>query len=150
MKMRVWIAAATVLVVPALVMGQDTVPREYVGPLSHPEEFRWQSWQRERQPQVNTALRDVINEGADLFNLQADHAGCYRLYQGSLVALKPMLEPWQKRFVDKALTDAPTKTTSAEKAYCLREAIDRIRTEAAAPGEELLLAMPERGDVTSK
>ncbi|HEX3313897.1 MAG TPA: hypothetical protein VHR72_03345 [Gemmataceae bacterium] len=122
MNVRLWIAAA-LLVVSSIAPGQESGPTP-----------------------VSLALRDVINEGADLFNQQADHAGCYRLYQGSLVAIRPMLETWQKRYVDEALTQASAKTTSAEKAYCLREAIDRIRAEAGTPGEELLRAMPERVD----
>ena len=127
MNVRLWIAAA-LLVATSVAMGQQPRPTP-----------------------VSLALRDVINEGADLFNQQADHAGCYRLYQGSLVAIRPMLEPWQKRYVDEAFTEAATKTTSAEKAYCLREAIDRIRAEAVTPGEELLRAVPERVDaITSK
>src|SRR5437868_6909937 len=31
------------------------------------------------QTALHKALRDVINTGADLFNLQGDYAGCYRL-----------------------------------------------------------------------
>jgi hypothetical protein len=95
-------------------------------------------------------LREVINEGADLFNQQGDYAGCYRLFQGSLLALRPMLEPWQQRYVESALVEAAAKTTSAEKAYRLREAIDRIRAEAGTPGEELLLAMPERVEESAR
>ena len=37
------------------------------------------------------SLRDVINNGAKIFNEQGDHAGCYRLYQGSLLSVRPFL-----------------------------------------------------------
>ena len=36
-------------------------------------------------------LRDVINRGDDLYN-GGDWAGCYRLYEGALLAVKPQLE----------------------------------------------------------
>jgi hypothetical protein len=148
MNVRPWIAAA-LLVVPSFANGQDVVPREMLsrdfdGTFEEQRERRAQ--RQHRHTQMASTLREVINEGADLFNLQADYAGCYRLYQGSLVAIRPMLEHWQKRYVQEALTDAAVKATSAEKAYCLREAIDRIRAEAATPGEELLRAQPVRVD----
>jgi hypothetical protein len=57
-----------------------------------------------------------------------------------------MLESWQTRYVEEALVEAATMPSSAEKAYRLREAIDRLRAEAQTPGEELLRALPTRGD----
>src|SRR5438067_1415154 len=42
--------------------------------------------------EIYASLRTVINQGADIFNLQGDHVGCYRLYQGALVAVKPLLK----------------------------------------------------------
>ena len=36
-------------------------------------------------------LRDVINHGADLYN-SGDWAGCYRLYEGALMAVRPLLD----------------------------------------------------------
>src|SRR5208282_4559731 len=41
--------------------------------------------------QLYEVLKSVINEGADLYNKQGDHAGCYRLYQGSLLTVQPLL-----------------------------------------------------------
>src|SRR5262245_39489144 len=40
---------------------------------------------------VYKTLRDVINRGADLYNA-GDTAGCYRLYEGALLALRPLLD----------------------------------------------------------
>ena len=43
---------------------------------------------------------DVINNGAKIFNENGDHAGCYRLYQGSLLSVRPFLvADLQKRIV---------------------------------------------------
>src|SRR5438552_15836859 len=47
--------------------------------------------QKALDKQIRASLAKVINTGADLFN-EGDRAGCYRLYQGSLLTLRPMLE----------------------------------------------------------
>src|SRR5207244_3687333 len=45
---------------------------------------------------VYRALTEVINKGADLYNGTSDSpndpAGCYHLWQGALMALKPLLD----------------------------------------------------------
>lgn len=78
---------------------------------------------------IHRSLRDVINLGADLFNLQADHAGCYRLYQGSLIAIKPVLRVPQQAEVEKALAEAEKQANFADRAHRLRVAIDAIREQ---------------------
>ena len=47
---------------------------------------------------VYKTLRDVINEGADMYNAQGryknmdrDYAGCYHLYEGALMVAKPSM-----------------------------------------------------------
>src|SRR6516225_998303 len=48
--------------------------------------------------QVYKTLREVINRGADLYN-SGDQNGCYRLYEGALLALQPLVDhhpDWQK------------------------------------------------------
>jgi hypothetical protein len=79
---------------------------------------------------LNKSLRDVINTGADLFNLQGDHAGCYRLYQGSLLSIKPFLKPEMQSGIDNALAAAERMATFAERAHHLRGVIDAIRRQA--------------------
>ncbi|HEV3202793.1 MAG TPA: hypothetical protein VGY77_00350, partial [Gemmataceae bacterium] len=46
-------------------------------------------------------LRTIINSGADLYN-RGDHNGCYRLFQGALMALGPQLDsyPDLKKTID--------------------------------------------------
>src|SRR6516162_8792804 len=36
-------------------------------------------------------MRDVINRGADLYN-DGDVSGCYRLWEGALMAVRPLLK----------------------------------------------------------
>src|SRR5271168_3982945 len=57
-------------------------------------------------------LKNVINTGADVYNLRAEdrdmytrennRASCYRIYQGSLLSLEPLLghHPELQKFID--------------------------------------------------
>src|ERR1043166_352689 len=49
------------------------------------------------------SLRDVINYGAELFNKQADHAGCYRVYQGALISIRPFMAPAMRKRIDAGI-----------------------------------------------
>lgn len=93
------------------------------------------------------SLRDVINTGADLFNLQADYSGCFRVFQGSLLSIKPLLSPDMQREVDQAFARAEKKTTFADRSYELRAVLDRIRDKVKPAGvvteNRPLNALPE-------
>jgi hemoglobin len=84
---------------------------------------------------VYRALTEVINKGADLYNGTADNpndpAGCYHLWQGALMALKPLLDyqpEWQKA-IDAGLTEAETTPQMKARAWVLRRVIDKIRED---------------------
>lgn len=76
------------------------------------------------------SLRDVINNGADLFNNQRDYAGCYRLYQGALLSVRPFLTSDLQTKVDAALANAARMPSMADRSFELRAAIDAIRDHA--------------------
>src|SRR5947208_2842486 len=69
---------------------------------------------------LREALRDVINTGADLFNKYGDQAGCYRLYQGALLAVKPFLAPGVQAEIDTAIAEAEKLPKFADRAFSLR------------------------------
>jgi hypothetical protein len=73
-------------------------------------------------------FRDVINRGADLYN-SGDTAGCYRLYEGALLTVQPLLDhrPELQQAVAKALADAANTPQQFERAFVLRHVIDRLR-----------------------
>jgi hemoglobin len=75
-------------------------------------------------------LFDVINQGADIYNV-GNHEGCYRLYQGSLMTLTPLLDhrPELQKAIAAALADAQRTPAAADKAFVLRRALDRIRAD---------------------
>jgi truncated hemoglobin YjbI len=84
---------------------------------------------------VYRALTEAINKGADLYNGTADSpndpAGCYRLWQGALLALKPLLDyqpEWQKA-IDAGLAEAETTPQMKARAWVLRRVMDKIRED---------------------
>jgi hypothetical protein len=87
--------------------------------------------------QIHDSLKVVINTGADLFNggpmrnLARNPAGCYYLYQGSLLTLKPLLghHPDLQKAVDTALDEAERNPDLRERAYILRDMLGDIRTK---------------------
>jgi hypothetical protein len=78
---------------------------------------------------LRDALKEVINTGAELFNKYGDQAGCYRLYQGSLITVKPFLTPAMQKEIDAALADAEKQPRVSDRAFVLRKTIDSIRTQ---------------------
>jgi hemoglobin len=84
---------------------------------------------------VYRALTEVINKGADLYNGTADSpndpAACYRLWQGALLALKPLLDhqpEWQKA-IDAGLAEAEGTAQMRARAWVLRRVMDKIRED---------------------
>jgi truncated hemoglobin YjbI len=77
---------------------------------------------------VYDTLRDVINHGADLYNA-GDVNACYRLYEGSLMTLKPLLgyRPALQKAIDTGLATARANANLDRRAFDLRAVIDRIR-----------------------
>ncbi len=80
---------------------------------------------------LRDALKDVVNTGAELFNKDGDHAGCYRLYQGALLSLKPFLESATQKEIEDALGGAEKLPRFSDRAFALRKMINTIRSEAA-------------------
>ncbi len=97
---------------------------------------------------VYDLLKDVINTGADVYNARAEdrdiylrennRAGCYRIYQGALLTLQPLLNhhPDLQKVIDNSIAKAATQSSMAEKAFALREALDEIRRKLRPGGVE--------------
>ncbi len=85
---------------------------------------------------LNQTARDVINAGARLFNEQGDHAGCYRLYQGSLLTMRPFVPPDLQASIDKGLASAERMDTYADRSFELRRVLDEIRSKTKADGDD--------------
>jgi Carboxypeptidase regulatory-like domain len=102
--------------------------------------------------QLNEALKEVHNRGADLYN-SGDPNGCYRLFQGALLAVKPLLSHQAKAqdLIDKGLKEAELEPKIALRAFKLHETIEAVRSQlrvdkpAAAPGAGLSTGTPPSG-----
>ena len=79
---------------------------------------------------IHASLREVINHGANLYN-QGDWNGCYHLWEGSLMSIKPMLRTRAKlqETIDTALATAKQDPMLWHRAWVLRTALDQVRSE---------------------
>jgi hypothetical protein len=77
-----------------------------------------------------TTLRDVINRGADLYN-SGDWAGCYRLYEGALMAIRPLLahRTEMQKAIGDGLRNAEAEPVLYNRAFVLRRVIDKVRAD---------------------
>jgi hypothetical protein len=81
---------------------------------------------------LQDTLRDVLNRGADLYNsVPGDVNGCYRLFEGALMAVKPMLRhrPELQKAIEGALASAEREPVMWRRAFALRGVIVKIRRE---------------------
>ena len=85
---------------------------------------------------LNNSLRDVINAGAKMFNEQGDHAGCYRLYQGSLLSVRPFLAADLQKKIDQGIANSEKLGAFADRAFELRRVLDEIRDKTKTGGGE--------------
>jgi truncated hemoglobin YjbI len=88
-------------------------------------------------------LRDVINRGAALFN-SGDQAGCYRLFEGALLAVRPLLahRPDLQKAIAEGLTGAEQDPQMRRRAFVLRDVLDKVRDEVNPRGKAAAGAPP--------
>ena len=68
---------------------------------------------------LNQTLKEVIDSGAKIFNDNGDHAGCYRMWQGSLMSIRPFVPADMKASIDKSLAGAKSSTiTRTRRSSC--------------------------------
>ncbi|MBM4068322.1 MAG: hypothetical protein FJ271_05185 [Planctomycetes bacterium] len=80
---------------------------------------------------IYLVLRDVANRGAHLFNKQNDWPGCYRVYEGGLITVKPFLahRPDLQKAIDDGIQNAESLNQAIQRAFALRKVIDAIRED---------------------
>jgi hemoglobin len=78
-------------------------------------------------------LRGLIDHGANLYN-QGDWNGCYRLWEGALTTLKPLLDhrPKLQEAIEKGVADARQDPALWHRAWVLRPVLDKIRADINA------------------
>ena len=86
------------------------------------------TWSREFGIALDRATYAAINAGVTLFN-QGDVTGCYRLYQGTLLGLGPIVKGQSdvlSAAIDAAMTEADAIPAVVDKAMALRKVLDRL------------------------
>ncbi|MFO0965994.1 MAG: hypothetical protein U0793_10480 [Gemmataceae bacterium] len=101
-----------------------------------------------KENELYYSLKDVINRGAKLFNEGSDHAGCYRVFEGALLTVRPYLSKKLQEEVTAGLVKAAKMPSFTDKAFELRRVLDLIRAEcqpiwARLGGEEKVLKLVE-------
>jgi truncated hemoglobin YjbI len=80
--------------------------------------------------QLYDMLRDLHNRGADLYN-GGDANGCYRMFQGGLIAIRPALghHPDVQKMIDLGLADADRNPAVGRRAFALHNLIEEVRAK---------------------
>jgi hemoglobin len=75
-------------------------------------------------------MREVIDHGANLYN-SGDWNGCYRLWEGALMSVKPLLVHRSdlKKTIDDSLANARQEPLLQNRAFVLRKPLDKIRAD---------------------
>jgi hypothetical protein len=100
---------------------------------------------------VYTTLKAVINEGAALYN-QGDASGSYRLFQGALMTVGPLLghRPALQKSIESGLAKAKAAPSCRHQAHELRKVLDSIRSEVGPvklpPPKEGKVIEPKKAD----
>lgn len=88
--------------------------------------------------QIYDALKDVHNRGADLHNA-GDPVSCYRIFQGMLLTVKPLLgrHPEVQQAIEKGLAEAEQKPSISQRAMTLHLTIEGVRNALKSSGPDL-------------
>ena len=80
--------------------------------------------------QISEALREVHDQGAELYN-GGDTAGGYRMYQGALLFAQKMLghRPELQKVISSGMTAADKEPTVDRRTFALHELIEQVRGE---------------------
>lgn len=80
---------------------------------------------------VIDSLKDVHNRGAELYNDAKDYTACFRMYEGALRTVRPLLahRPATQKTIDAGLAKLADDDTARERAFRLHEVIEKVRGE---------------------
>jgi len=87
--------------------------------------------------QISDALRDMHNRAADLFNTTKDYNGAYRMFQGGLYVVRPMLNHRAdvQQVLDLGMQEAERLASLPDRAMRLHKTIEDIRTKLRSPAD---------------
>jgi hemoglobin len=87
--------------------------------------------------QLADALRDMHNKAADLFNGAKDYNGAYRMFQGGLYVVRPLLthRPDVQAILDQGLQEADRVASLPDRAMRLHKTIEDVRAKLRPASE---------------
>lgn len=87
--------------------------------------------------QISDSLRDMHNKAAELFNTAKDYNGSYRMFQGGLLVVRPMLShrPDVQQLLDQGLQEAEKLASLPDRAMRLHKTIEDMRAKLRPPLE---------------
>ncbi|QJW93994.1 group I truncated hemoglobin [Frigoriglobus tundricola] len=93
---------------------------------------------------VVSSVYEAALIGTDIFN-KGDHGGCYRLYEGTLLGVVPLLDHRPRlQATAKTRLERARKMKIADAAFELRAALDEIQNEIAPPKDAPKKALWDR------
>jgi hemoglobin len=83
---------------------------------------------------VADALKEMHNKAADVYN-GGDPNGCYRMFQGGLITVRPILahRPEVQRIIEQGLQSADQQAAIALRARVLHDTIEAVRAKLKPP-----------------
>ena len=87
--------------------------------------------------QLADALRDMHNRAADLFNGAKDYNGAYRMFQGGLYVVRPLLNhrPDVQQILDSGMQEADRAASLPDRAMRLHKTIEDMRAKLRPASE---------------
>ncbi len=97
---------------------------------------------------VIDTLRDVHNFGAEFYNRAGDPAATFRIYQGALMTIRPLLghRPQVQKFIEQSLAEVDQEPTVAHKAYRLHVVIEEVRSQLRKSADAAKTPAPKAGN----
>ena len=101
---------------------------------------------------VVDSLREVHHVGRELYNTGKDFTATYRLYQGALMTVKPLLghRPDVQKSIDAGLAAADKEPEVARKAFMLHETIEKTRGTLRTAAAETKIPETKKAEETKK
>jgi hemoglobin len=87
--------------------------------------------------QLSDALRDMHNRAADLFNVAKDYNGAYRMFQGGLYVVRPLLNHRSdvQQILDQGMQESERLASLPDRAMRLHRTIEDMRAKLRPAGE---------------
>ena len=101
---------------------------------------------------VVDSLAQVHNKAADLYNEHKDFVGAYRMFQGALLTVRPLLshQPNAQKLIDDGIAAVEKEPSVAVRAFKLHETIESVRALLKTGGAPMVKPVETKKPVDVK